>query len=59
MKLPRTKALRMLVGEQAYAANQPPWAAFSRSVSRLPFFELRRGAHPSESVAAVRALMDQ
>ncbi len=44
----------MLVHEQAYAANQPSWASFIRSVKRLPFFELRRGQHPSESVAALR-----
>jgi hypothetical protein len=51
------QALPMLVREQAYAANQPPWALFTRSVTRVPFFELRRGHHPSESVAALRELM--
>jgi energy-coupling factor transporter ATP-binding protein EcfA2 len=51
------EALPMLVREQAYAANQPPWALFTRSVKRVPFFELRRGQHPSESVAALRELM--
>jgi len=52
------EALPMLVREQAYAANQPPWTLFSRSVKRVPFFELRRGQHPSESVAALRELME-
>jgi hypothetical protein len=51
-------ALPMLVREQAYAANQPPWAVFTRSVKRVPFFELRRGQHPSESVAALRGLIE-
>ena len=57
-RLPRKEALPMLVHEQAYAANQPPWAAFIRSVKRLPFFELRRGQHPSESVAVLRELIE-
>jgi hypothetical protein len=52
------EALPMLVREQAYAANQPPWTLFSRSVKRVPFFELRRGQHPSESVAALQGLME-
>ncbi len=52
------EALSMLVREQAYAANQPPWTLFSRTVARVPFFELRRGQHPSESVAALRGLME-
>jgi energy-coupling factor transporter ATP-binding protein EcfA2 len=57
-RLPQEKALPMLVREQAYAANQPPWTAFTRSVKRVPFFELRRGRHPSESVAALRGLIE-
>jgi hypothetical protein len=52
------EALPMLVREQAYAANQPPWTLFTRTVKRVPFFELRRGQHPSESVAALRGLID-
>jgi hypothetical protein len=54
----RAKALQMLVREQAYAANQPPWTMFARTLSGVPFFELRRGRHPSESVAALRELME-
>jgi hypothetical protein len=52
------QALPMLVHEQAYAANQPPWGTFIRTVKRLPFFELRRGRHPGESVAALRGLIE-
>ena len=52
------QALPMLVREQAYAASQPSWTLFSRTVKRVPFFELRRGQHPSESVAALRELID-
>ena len=51
------RALPMLVREQAYAANQPPWTLFTRTVAQVPFFELHRGQHPSESVAALRELM--
>jgi energy-coupling factor transporter ATP-binding protein EcfA2 len=57
-RLPQEAALPMMVREQAYAANQPPWTLFTRSVKRVPFFELRRGQHPSESVAALRELME-
>jgi len=56
-RLLQAQALPMLVREQAYAANQPPWPSFTRSLTRVPFFELRRGEHPSESVAALRELM--
>jgi len=51
-------ALPMLVREQAYAAKQPPWAQFARTVTRVRFFELRRGQHPSEAVAALRGLIE-
>jgi energy-coupling factor transporter ATP-binding protein EcfA2 len=51
-------ALPMLVREQAYAAKQPSWTLFARSLKQVPFFELRRGQHPRESVAALRELMD-
>jgi energy-coupling factor transporter ATP-binding protein EcfA2 len=57
-RLPQEAALPMLVREQAYAASQPPWALFTRSVKRVPFFELCRGEHPGESVAALRELME-
>lgn len=56
-RLPRTAALSRLAAEQAYAANQPGWEAFSASMSRLPAYELRRGAHPAESVEALRSLL--
>lgn len=57
-RLSRAEALPRLLQEQAYAANQPPWASFARSVARLPFFELRRGRHPSEAVAVLRELIE-
>jgi hypothetical protein len=48
-----------LIEAQAYAANQPQWPAFRRRVSDLDAFELRRGAHPLESVDALRSLVGQ
>lgn len=57
-RLPPAEALPRLVREQAYAASQPQWTLFARAVKRVPFFELRRGHHPSESVAALRGLME-
>jgi hypothetical protein len=45
--------------EQPYAAGQPGWTRFLRAAARLPAFELRRGAHPRERVAALAALLDE
>jgi energy-coupling factor transporter ATP-binding protein EcfA2 len=56
-RLTRVEALKRLAREQAYAVNQPSWASFARNVGRLPSFELCRGQHPGESVAALRELM--
>jgi hypothetical protein len=56
-RLSRADALERLAKEQAYAVNQPTWATFARNVARLSFFELRRGQHPSESVAALRTII--
>jgi len=50
-------ALKKLAATQRYAAHQPGWAAFSRALAGLPAYELRRGAHPRECVAAVRELL--
>lgn len=58
IRLPRAKALSMLEREQLYAVNQPPWRQFRSSLRHIPFFELRRGTHPKESVAALRSLLD-
>jgi hypothetical protein len=46
-----------LLGQQRYAAQQPGWAAFSRQLLALPAYELRRGAHPRESVEALQELL--
>lgn len=49
--------VRRLAAAQPYAAGQPHWAAFCRKAARLGAFELRRGAHPLEAVAALRTLL--
>ena len=48
---------RELASSQPYAANQPGWTDFTRRVSRLPVFELRRGAHPLEAAEALAGLL--
>jgi hypothetical protein len=50
--------LRRLAVAQPYAANQPGWPEFCRKVTQLGAFELRRGAHPLEAVAALDNLLD-
>lgn len=57
-RLRQAQAMPMLLRDQAYAASQTPWALFTRVVTRVPFFELRRGQHPSESVASLRELIE-
>jgi len=57
-RLRQAQAMPMLVREQAYAASQPQWKLFTRTVTRVPFFELRRGQHPSESVGPLREIIE-
>jgi hypothetical protein len=53
----KTRLIQQLEAGQRYAANQPGWSDFSRQVSRLPVFELRRGSHPLQAVAALEKLL--
>jgi hypothetical protein len=56
----RLRELRSkLARAQAYAVNQPGWRTFSNNLARLPAYELRRGNHPDESVAALRSLLSR
>jgi hypothetical protein len=52
-----SETLARLKREQAYGASLPQWRAFSRNLLRLGGFEVRRGAHPSASVEALRSLL--
>lgn len=54
---PAGRAIARLRAMQAYAAARPEWPRFARMMAQLPCFELRRGAHPSEAVAALQALL--
>lgn len=54
----RARAIERLTREQPYAARQPTWGALTKSLRGVPAFELRRGRHPEEAVAAIRALLD-
>jgi energy-coupling factor transporter ATP-binding protein EcfA2 len=55
--VPRSAVLERLAASQRYAAHQPGWSTFSKRVSALPAYELRRGAHPRESVEALCELL--
>lgn len=57
MQLSKAELLRRLAADQVYAAHQPGWAAFRRRISRLDAFELRRGRHPLEAVAALHEVL--
>jgi energy-coupling factor transporter ATP-binding protein EcfA2 len=56
---PLSKAafLSRLTRTQAYAVNQPEWPLFSRNITKLKAYELRRGAHPDEAVEVLRSLL--
>lgn len=56
--LSKSDALAKLICAQAYAANQPEWTAFGKSVRAINAFELRRGRHPLEAVGALKALLE-
>jgi hypothetical protein len=55
--LRRSVVLERLAASQRYAARQPGWSAFRMRVGALPAYELRRGAHPRESVEVLRELL--
>lgn len=55
--IPVSELLPRLLAEQPYAASQPGWDAFVRTVQRCGAYELRRGRHPSASVDALLQLL--
>lgn len=57
LPLSRATTLSWLAEAQAYAVNQPEWPAFATGIARLKAFELHRGAHPNDSVNALRTLL--
>jgi hypothetical protein len=53
------EALQRFMRTQPYAVRQPGFAQFHRQLRRLPCFELRRGAHPDESLPVLGELLRQ
>jgi hypothetical protein len=56
-RLATAEVLRRLAASQRYAAAQPGWRRFRAAIARLPGYELRRGGHPRQAVAALRTLL--
>lgn len=46
-----------LAADQPYAAGQPGWDRFVHRLSGSGVYEMRRGTHPGEAVAALRGLL--
>ncbi|MDE2262536.1 MAG: serine kinase [Gammaproteobacteria bacterium] len=46
-----------LRASQPYAVSQPGWRIFAERMRSVPAFELRRGRHPRDSIAALRQLL--
>jgi hypothetical protein len=46
-----------LAALQPYARGQREWPLFAKKITRLNAFELRRGRHPRDTVAAVREVL--
>jgi hypothetical protein len=55
--LRREDAFARLRASQPYAAQHENWTSFEASLAQHPCFELRRGSHPAEAVAALRELL--
>jgi hypothetical protein len=55
--LRRGELLARLQAAQPYAAHQPGWKRFSQRLTGLPAFELRRGAHPEQTVVELEKIL--
>jgi hypothetical protein len=56
-RLPATAVAGRVAALQPYARSQPEWPLFAKSITRLKAFELRRGPHPRDTVAALREVL--
>ncbi|MFC4764703.1 serine kinase [Dyella koreensis] len=56
-RLPEADAVARLTLDQPYASGQPGWQAFQQRLATLGMYELRRGAHPRNSVDALLTLL--
>jgi hypothetical protein len=55
--LQRSELRAKLTSAQAYAAGLPQWRVFTKYMSRLGAYELRRGSHPLQTVEVLRTLL--
>jgi hypothetical protein len=56
-RLPASAVVGRLAALQPYARSQPEWPLFAKNITRLKAFELRRGRHPRDTVAALREVL--
>ncbi|MDQ0010788.1 hypothetical protein J2T07_002994 [Luteibacter jiangsuensis] len=56
-RLPWEQVPALLAVDQPYAAGQPGWDRFVHRLGGLGVYELRRGRHPQDAIAALRALL--
>ena len=56
--LRRRELMARLTAAQPYPAQLPSWKVFSKHLSGVRGFELRRGQHPSEAAVALRLLLN-
>ncbi|MGF6710400.1 hypothetical protein QFZ41_001364 [Luteibacter sp. W1I16] len=56
-RLPWEEVAAWLAADQPYAAGQPGWERFVHRLGGLGVYELRRGEHPRDAIAALRALL--
>lgn len=56
-RVPWEHVAARLADDQPYAAGQPGWDRFVHRLSGLGVYELRRGKHPRDALAAVRGLL--
>jgi hypothetical protein len=56
--LRRAEVLARLHACQPYAAAQPGWTTFTRSVTRISAYELRRANHPAQALEALGHVLD-
>lgn len=57
--LRRSELLARLSAEQPYPANQAGWKPFCDNIADVPAFELRRGGHPTDTVAALEEILTE
>ena len=55
--LPHREVMARLRSSQPYALRQRGWAPFARSLTGIDAYELRRGRHPTEAIAALRDML--